>query len=107
MDYLEFIARVTSHIPNKGQVMIRYHGLYSNAHRGKIRKADSALYPPPIIEDEPPRREESISKSLCGCLVLVSRPQSIFNLIVGCHWLICFAFLVVDLVVFGVITLFQ
>ncbi len=53
MDYLEFIARVTSHIPDKGQVMVRYYGLYSNAHRGKIRKADSALYPPPIIEDEP------------------------------------------------------
>ena len=31
MDYLEFIARVTSHIPDKGQVMIRYYGLYSNA----------------------------------------------------------------------------
>jgi hypothetical protein len=29
MDYLEFIARVTSHIPDKGQVMIRYYGLYS------------------------------------------------------------------------------
>jgi len=27
MDYLEFIARVTSHIPNKGQVMVRYYGL--------------------------------------------------------------------------------
>jgi len=25
MDYLEFIARVTSHIPDKGQVMIRYY----------------------------------------------------------------------------------
>jgi hypothetical protein len=30
MDYLEFIARVTSHIPDKGQVMIRYYGLYAN-----------------------------------------------------------------------------
>jgi hypothetical protein len=39
MDYLEFIARVTSHIPDKGQVMVRYYGLYSNAHRGKMRKA--------------------------------------------------------------------
>ena len=38
MDYLEFIARVTSHIPDKGQVMIRYYGLYSNAHRGKMKK---------------------------------------------------------------------
>jgi len=53
MDYLEFIARVTSHIPDKGQVMIRYYGLYSNAHRGKIRKAVSAVSPPPIIVDDP------------------------------------------------------
>jgi hypothetical protein len=39
MDYLDFIARVTSHIPDKGQVTVRYFGLYANAHRGKIRKA--------------------------------------------------------------------
>ena len=38
MDYLEFIARVTSHIPDKGQVTLSYYGLYSNAHRGKMRK---------------------------------------------------------------------
>ena len=39
MDYLEFIARVTSHIPDKGQVMVRYYNLYANARRGKVRKA--------------------------------------------------------------------
>jgi hypothetical protein len=27
MDYLEFIARTTSHIPDKGQVTVRYYGL--------------------------------------------------------------------------------
>lgn len=27
MDYQEFIARVTSHIPDKGQVTVRYYGL--------------------------------------------------------------------------------
>jgi hypothetical protein len=32
MDYLEFIAWVTSHIPDKGQVMVRYYGLYANVH---------------------------------------------------------------------------
>jgi len=52
MHYLEFIARVTSHIPDKGQVMIRYCGLYSNAHRGKIRKAGVDPSHPPVIEDE-------------------------------------------------------
>jgi hypothetical protein len=39
MDYLEFIARATSHIPDKGQVTVRYYGLYANAHRGKVKKA--------------------------------------------------------------------
>ncbi|MBW6500295.1 MAG: transposase [Bacteroidales bacterium] len=52
MDYLEFIARVTSHIPDKGQVMVRYYGLYSNAHRGKMRKAGVQISHPPIIEDD-------------------------------------------------------
>ena len=52
MDYLEFIARVTSHIPDKGQVTLRYYGLYSNAHRGKMRKKGVDPSHPPIIEDE-------------------------------------------------------
>ena len=54
MDYLEFIARVTSHIPDKGQVMVRYYGLYANAHRGKMRKKDADPLRPLIIEDEDP-----------------------------------------------------
>jgi len=40
MDYLEVIARVTSHIPDKGLVTARYYGLYANAYRGKVRKTD-------------------------------------------------------------------
>ncbi|MEA2005939.1 MAG: transposase [Acidobacteriota bacterium] len=49
---LEFIARVTSHIPDKGQVMLRYYGLYANAHRGKMRKTGGDPLNPPVIEDE-------------------------------------------------------
>jgi len=52
MDYLELIARVTSHIPDKGQVMVRYYGLYANAHRGKIKKASLAAFPLWIVEDK-------------------------------------------------------
>ena len=52
MDYLEFIARVTSHIPDKGQVTIRYFGLYANAHRGKVKKASLAVFPLRMVEDE-------------------------------------------------------
>jgi hypothetical protein len=38
MDYLDFIAPITAHIPDEGQVMVLYYGLYSNAHRGKERR---------------------------------------------------------------------
>jgi len=49
------VARVTSHIPDKGQVMVRYFGLYSNAHRGKVRKSEEARSELFIIEQECPR----------------------------------------------------
>ena len=39
--YLEFIARVTSHIPDKGQVMVRYKGLYANAHIHRLPEASA------------------------------------------------------------------
>ena len=52
LDYLEFIARVTSHIPNKGQVTVRYYGLYANAHRGKIKKASLKAFPLRMVEEE-------------------------------------------------------
>jgi ribosomal protein S27E len=55
MDYLEFIARVVSHIPDKGQVMVRYYGLYANAHRGKVRKAKRVPVVLGMIEEELPR----------------------------------------------------
>ncbi|MBP1777923.1 MAG: putative transposase [candidate division NC10 bacterium] len=48
MDYLEFTARVTSHIPDKGQVMVRYYGLYANAHFIRhLQLTFAAERPPP------------------------------------------------------------
>ena len=38
MDALDWIALVTSHIPNPQQQTVRYYGRYSNASRGKRRK---------------------------------------------------------------------
>jgi len=53
MDYLEFIAQVTSHIPDKGQVTVRYYGLCANAHRGKVRKSAAVPLALRMVEDEP------------------------------------------------------
>jgi hypothetical protein len=46
MDYLEFIARVTSHIPEKGQVMVRYfHFTASFSFRKAAEGARTILAP--------------------------------------------------------------
>ena len=38
LDSLEWIAKVTLHIPEQGAQTIRYYGAYSNASRGKTAK---------------------------------------------------------------------
>jgi len=51
-DYLEWIARLTSHIPDRGTQLVHYYGAYSNAHRGVTRRREIFLAVP--TEDEPP-----------------------------------------------------
>ena len=59
VDALEFLARVVSHIPNKGQVLQRYYGYY--ASRGMRRQAaDGAQHQPLGIVDP---RPEALSEA--------------------------------------------
>ena len=51
LDVLEFLARVASHIPDKGQVLQRYYGWYANRTRG-IRRRAGAPEEPPAVEAE-------------------------------------------------------
>lgn len=37
-DALEWMAALCSHVPNRGEQMVRYYGYYSNASRGRHRK---------------------------------------------------------------------
>ena len=37
---LEWLAVMCSHVPNKGEQMVRYYGYYSNVTRGKRKKND-------------------------------------------------------------------
>jgi hypothetical protein len=37
----EWIARLTSHIPDRGTQFVHYYGAYSNAHRGVARRRES------------------------------------------------------------------
>jgi hypothetical protein len=40
---LDFIASITSHIPNRNEQTVRYLGYYSNVSRGKRKKQGSLL----------------------------------------------------------------
>jgi hypothetical protein len=51
MDYQESIARLTSHIPDKGQVTVRYYRPYVNAHRGRVKKTSLGPLALRIAED--------------------------------------------------------
>jgi len=37
-DALQWLAAMCSHVPNKGEQMVRYYGYYSNVSRGKRKK---------------------------------------------------------------------
>jgi hypothetical protein len=50
---LEFLARVLTHIPDKGQITTRYYGWYSNRTRGERRQAAEGGAPIPL-EPAPP-----------------------------------------------------
>jgi len=50
---VEFIARLVTHIPDRGQVMQRYYGYYANRTRGARRKADEAPSAPSMAGGVP------------------------------------------------------
>jgi len=90
MDYLDFIARVTAHIPDKGQVMIRYYALYSNAHSSHLsclRSPDEANSLHHQLrghrQDHPPPRgrlhgqEASTTCPARGTLLIHSTPEPV------------------------------
>jgi len=39
-DALEWLAAMCSHVPNKGEQMVRYYDYYSSVSRGRRKKAD-------------------------------------------------------------------
>ncbi len=49
---LEWLAAMCSHIPNRGEQMVRYYGYYSNVFRGKRKEAGADDAIPCILEPE-------------------------------------------------------
>jgi hypothetical protein len=50
-DALEWLAAMCSHVPNRGEQMVRYYGHYSNVKRGKRKKEEQDDVIPNIIEE--------------------------------------------------------
>ncbi len=54
-DALEWLAAMTSHVPNKGEQMVRYYGYYSNASRGWRKKSGMPEIIPCLLQPEADR----------------------------------------------------
>ncbi len=63
-DALEWIAAMCSHVPNKGEQMVRYYGYYSNVSRGKRKKRnhDGLIHNVPEPVEGPDLSGEESSK---------------------------------------------
>jgi len=58
-DYLGWIARLTSHISDRGTQLVHYYGAYSNAHRGIALRREVFIEVPPEDEPSDPPRPDS------------------------------------------------
>ncbi len=47
---LEWLAAMSSHVPEKGEQMVRYYGYYSNVCRGRRKKQNQDALVPDILE---------------------------------------------------------
>ncbi len=63
-DALEWLAAMSSHVPNRGEQMFRYYGYYSNVSRGKRKKQGQEELIPCILEpvEDPDSSEDESSR---------------------------------------------
>ena len=54
---LEWIAAMCSHVPNKGEQMVKYYGYYSNVSRGKRKMQDKDDAIPSILDTDGSSKE--------------------------------------------------
>jgi len=59
---LDWIATLTTHIPNKGEQLVRYYGYYSNVSRGKRKKEKVEKEPTEVMEVPPPSLSKDLKK---------------------------------------------
>ena len=61
---MEWLAAMCTHIPNRGEQMVKYYGFYSNVARGKRQKAGKDDAVPCILE---PQGDVKAFRKSCLC----------------------------------------
>jgi hypothetical protein len=56
-DACEWLAAMCSHVPNRGEQMVRYYGYYSNVSRGRRKNSDQDALVPCILQPEESSKE--------------------------------------------------
>ena len=56
-DALEWLAAMCSHVPNKGEQMVRYYGYCSNVSRGNRKKQNEDKRIPSVLESDESSKE--------------------------------------------------
>ncbi len=54
---LDWLARLVTHIPNKGEQLVRYYGYYSNKSRGMRKKTDIDIKTPAPVNSDITKKE--------------------------------------------------
>jgi len=56
-DALDWLAQLVTHIPNKGEQMVRYYGFYSNKLRGLRKKQGQDALVPALVDSDISKKE--------------------------------------------------
>ena len=49
---LDWLARLVTHIPNRGEQLVRYYGYYSNKSRGMRKKTETDSQAPSLVDSD-------------------------------------------------------
>jgi len=65
---MQALAAMCSHVPNKGEQMVRYYGYYSNVARGRRKESNQDELIPSILEpvEDPDFSGDGSSKARPG-----------------------------------------
>ncbi len=75
---MDWIAEITTHIPDKREQLVRYYGAYSNVSRGKRKKEKVEEEPTQVTDVAPPPISRELSRRWSHFIQKVYRTYPLF-----------------------------